>query len=256
MPLIRSPPRDPATVKATAPLVILAGAITPVPLDGARLRVCRLGQAVGGVEEHLLQRAGQVAAPRQGCGRGQRMVLEADPDHAVGAGRARSPDRPGLAACGDGRAGQDGGGPVPGRGQGQGHGQRVPEGRVGELEARVDCLHRRGPGVVDAWLRPARPVDDLQGGQFLQADGAAAGRGWVVRSMSRHAIGPVPGSGHTSREPSGRAINSRHVTRLCSSGSWSRRPRPSRYGEMPWRSASRTISTRPLAPSLARMCEM
>jgi hypothetical protein len=28
------------------------------------------------------------------------------------------------------------------------------------------------------------------------------------------------------------------------------------YGEMPWRRASRTISTRPLAPSLARIREM
>ena len=28
------------------------------------------------------------------------------------------------------------------------------------------------------------------------------------------------------------------------------------YGETPWRSASRTISTRPFAPSLPRMCEI
>ena len=28
------------------------------------------------------------------------------------------------------------------------------------------------------------------------------------------------------------------------------------YGETPWRSASRTMSTRPFAPSLARMCEI
>jgi hypothetical protein len=28
------------------------------------------------------------------------------------------------------------------------------------------------------------------------------------------------------------------------------------YGETPWRNASRTISTRLFAPSLARMCEI
>src|SRR6266487_3720603 len=45
-------------------------------------------EAVRGLEEHLLQRAGQVAAPYQGRRRGQRMMLEADPDHAAGIGRA------------------------------------------------------------------------------------------------------------------------------------------------------------------------
>ena len=91
------------------------------------------------------------------------MVLEDDPDHAARVGQPGAPAQPGLGACGDGRPGQHGGRPVPGRGQG--------------LEARVDGLHGRAPGVVGAWLRAARPVNDLQGGQFLQADGAAAGRG-------------------------------------------------------------------------------
>ncbi len=31
---------------------------------------------------------------------------------------------------------------------------------------------------------------------------------------------------------------------------------PGRYVETPWRRASRTMSTRPFAPSLARMCEI
>src|SRR5260370_5260234 len=70
-------------------------------------RGCWRGQAVGGLEEQLLQRAGQVAAPYQGCRRGQRMILEADPDHAADAGRARSPDRPVPRARGGGPAGHD-----------------------------------------------------------------------------------------------------------------------------------------------------
>ena len=50
--------------------------------------------AVRGLEEDLLERAGQVAAPHQGRRGVQRMAFQADPDHVVRAYRPRQPDQP------------------------------------------------------------------------------------------------------------------------------------------------------------------
>ena len=44
----------------------------------------RWSHAVRGIEENLLERAGQVPVPHQDRHRGQRTVLKADPDHIVG----------------------------------------------------------------------------------------------------------------------------------------------------------------------------
>jgi len=81
----------------------------------------RRGDTVRGVEEDLLERAGQVAIPDQGGRRGQRMVLEPDPDHVMGNHRPGQPDQPGVASGDDTGAGQHRGGPVCGRGEGKVH---------------------------------------------------------------------------------------------------------------------------------------
>src|SRR5215470_11313880 len=91
--------------------------------------------AVGGVEEDLLELAWQVAVPRQAGRGGQRAPFDADPDHVVEAGRRLAPDRRDLNLGGVKRTRQYGDGAVGRRGEGEGHRQRVPEGRVGELEA-------------------------------------------------------------------------------------------------------------------------
>src|SRR4029077_4468059 len=89
------------------------------------------GETVRGLEQQLLQRTGEGAAPDQGRRRGQRMMLKADADHAGGIHRPGWPDRRGPAARDGDRAGQDGGEPVRGGGEGQGQGQRAPERRGG-----------------------------------------------------------------------------------------------------------------------------
>ena len=92
LPHIRSPPRNPAEVKAVAALVILVRAI------GQAFRRLLLVAGDGchrGLDENLLKLAGQVAAPYQTRRRGQRVRLNVDGNHIVGVGH---PVRPGQ--CG------------------------------------------------------------------------------------------------------------------------------------------------------------
>src|SRR6202044_714727 len=84
-------------------------------------------EVVRGLEEHLLQRAGQIAAPDQGRRRGQRVIAEADLDHAGGIGQPGAPVRRRPAARRGGGAGQDRGGPVRRGGAGERQGQRAME---------------------------------------------------------------------------------------------------------------------------------
>ena len=84
---------------------------------------------------------------------------------------------PGRASGDDAGAGQHRTGPVRGRGEGEVHRQRVPERRIGELEARIDVLQDLRPGIVGPRLRAAWPVDDVHADQFVEADRAAARRG-------------------------------------------------------------------------------
>src|SRR5271170_6381735 len=80
---------------------------------------CWRGSAVGGVEQDLLERAGQVAVPDQGRRGGQRMAGDADPDHVTGARWLGQPDHA-ERDVGDGnRAGQDRGRPFGGGGEGE-----------------------------------------------------------------------------------------------------------------------------------------
>ena len=160
-------------------------------------------QAVGGVEQHLLQRAGQVAVPDQGRRGGQGVLLEADPDHAAGIGGAIA-GRPGpLPVRWPGRSAPRRAG-FPWRRRPGSRGSEQQERRVGELEPGIDRLHRRGPRIVGPGLRAARPVDDLRG-QFIHADGADGGppgartgstlgldAGEVARIGQRHGIPQVP----------------------------------------------------------------
>jgi hypothetical protein len=67
---------------------------------------------VGSVEEDLLERPGQVAAPHQGRCSDQRLVLDADAHHFAGARELLRSDRPGPGSGAEGGAGQDRGGPV------------------------------------------------------------------------------------------------------------------------------------------------
>jgi AcrR family transcriptional regulator len=83
----------------------------------------RRSNAVGGVEENLLERAGQVAVPHHGRRGRQRVIFETDQDHVVVDHGPRQPDQPGLAFGHDAGAGQHRGGPVRGRGEGQSHRQ-------------------------------------------------------------------------------------------------------------------------------------
>jgi hypothetical protein len=71
------------------------GAHRGQPGISSRGRRCH---AVRGLEEDLLERAGQVTAPDQGRRRGQRVIVDTDPDHVVGArrpGQPGQPDQPG-----------------------------------------------------------------------------------------------------------------------------------------------------------------
>jgi hypothetical protein len=96
---------DPAAASLSVP-----GAITKSTL---RLGLCagrdrlgvpgrsRRGNAVGGIEQDLLECVRQVAAPHQGRRGGQRMILEADPDHIVAGRRLLRPDRAAPGSCDD-----------------------------------------------------------------------------------------------------------------------------------------------------------
>src|SRR4029077_7330507 len=84
----------------------------------------RRGNAVRGIEENLLERAGQVAVPHHGCGRDQRMMRETDENHGLANHGPRQPDQLGPASGDDAGAGQHRGGPVRGRGEGERHRQR------------------------------------------------------------------------------------------------------------------------------------
>ena len=70
------------------------------------------GQAVGSIEQDLLERAGQVAVPYQGGGGGQRMAGDAYPGHVAGTRRAGEPDHAGRGPGDDGGAGQHASGPA------------------------------------------------------------------------------------------------------------------------------------------------
>src|SRR5215831_16451222 len=117
--------------------------------------------AVGRVEEDLLELARELDAPYQGrCG-GQRAVLDAGRNHLIGAGGRiwlhRWTPGPGPLL----RSGQDRGRPAGGGCEGEGHRQRVPERRIGEVETRVAGPHDLQPGVVGAAAGSARAVDDV-----------------------------------------------------------------------------------------------
>ena len=105
------------------------------------------------------------------------MVLEPDPDHVVGDHQPGQPDQPGVASGDDAGTGQHRSGPVRGRGEREVHRQRVPERRIGEFKARIDGPQDPRPGIVGPRLRPARPVDDVHLGQFVEADCAGPRRG-------------------------------------------------------------------------------
>src|SRR5262249_60859508 len=98
---------------------------------GGQVRGVGRGKAVGGVEQDLLQLAGQVAVPDQGGGGGQRVAGDADPAHVAGAGRAGQLGHAGRGPGDGGRAGQHRGGPAGGRGESERHRQRVPHRRGG-----------------------------------------------------------------------------------------------------------------------------
>ena len=136
----------------------------------------RRSNAVGGVKENLLERAGQVAVPHHGRRGRQRVIFETDQDHVVVDHGPWQPDQPGLASGNDAGAGQHGGGPVRGRGEGQSHRQRMPHGGTGEFEARIHRAQHPRPGVINSGVQAARPVDDDHPGQLAQADRPAARR--------------------------------------------------------------------------------
>ena len=91
----------------------------------------------------------------------------------MGTRRPGQPDQPGPDPGDDTGAGQHGGRPVPGRGEGEHHGQRMPEGRIGELEARIHGPQSRRPGLVSRRLGAARPVDDVHADHLVEADAPA-----------------------------------------------------------------------------------
>jgi hypothetical protein len=92
-------------------------------------------------------------------------------------------------------------------------GRENRNGGVGEPEARVDRLQDLGPRVVGSGLVAARSVDDVQPGQFIQADGAAVLSGpsekscrknWNTFSASRKIDAAISGAEPVSDEPRSR----------------------------------------------------
>src|SRR5262249_40542580 len=135
----------------------------------------RRGRAVGGVEQGFLGRGGGGAVSHQGGGGGGRGGGGGGPGPGAGAGRGGGAGGAGGGGGGGG-AGQHGGGRAGGGGEGEHDRQGVPQRRVGEREPRVHRPQDCQPAVVGCGTGAARPVDDVQGHQFVQADHPAAGR--------------------------------------------------------------------------------
>src|SRR5262249_59990881 len=101
------------------------------------------GKAVGGVEQDLVQLAGQVAVPDQGGGGGQRVAGDADPGHVADVGRPGQLGHAGRGPGDGGGAGQHRGGPAGGRGESERHRQGGPQRGGGGLEPRGGGPHGR-----------------------------------------------------------------------------------------------------------------
>jgi predicted PurR-regulated permease PerM len=128
---------------------------------------------VGGLEQDLLQVAGQMAAPGHGRRRGQRAPVQAHPDHVVGIRRPLPRPSGRLVARGVQRTGQHGGHPIRRRRKRQRHRQRVAQRRIGELKTRADGPEHLQPGVVSTRADAARAVHHVHIRQLRQADGVA-----------------------------------------------------------------------------------
>src|SRR6201986_5663582 len=104
-------PREAPVMMATFCTVMVTGLVT----EGCGLVLTgpdrvRRGNAVRGVEENLLQRAGQVAVPHHGRCRGQRMMVETGQDHVLTDHDPGQPDQPGPGSGDDAGAGKQRGG--------------------------------------------------------------------------------------------------------------------------------------------------
>lgn len=108
--------------------------------NGRRLRA---GDGVGGIEEDLLQRTGQVRVPHQGRGSRHRAVVQADRDHAADVCLTGQPDYLGPSLYDCGGPGQDRDWRVRGPGQCQRHVQRVPQRLIAELKVWAHGAYRR-----------------------------------------------------------------------------------------------------------------
>src|SRR5260370_16309132 len=146
------------TIRAVASVNRANGTTGAAAANMRGLRGRASSNAVRGLEEDLLERAGQVTAPHQGRRRGQRMIFNTDPDHVVQARRPGQPDQPGPDPGDETGACQYRGRPVPGRGEDERHGQRMLERRIGELEAPIGGPQNRPPALVSRPPGPPRPV--------------------------------------------------------------------------------------------------
>jgi predicted PurR-regulated permease PerM len=138
--------------------------------SGRKLRKLR---RVGGLEQDLLQVAGQMAAPGHGRRRGQRAPVQAHPDHVVGVCRPLPRLSGRLVARSVQRTGQHGGQPIRRRRKRQRHRQRVAQRRIGELKTRADGPEHLQPGVISTRADAARAVHHVHIRQLRQADGVA-----------------------------------------------------------------------------------
>src|SRR5215470_14059874 len=113
----------PATARAESPTSAATMLIPPELFVRARAPAAGASErnAVGGVEEHLLELARQVAAPHQGCRGGQGATVDAGPDHVGVPSRRIWLRRFGPVSDGMLRAGQDCGRPAGGGGEGEDH---------------------------------------------------------------------------------------------------------------------------------------
>jgi [ribosomal protein S5]-alanine N-acetyltransferase len=178
------------------------------------------GDAVGGVEQDLLERAGQVAVPQQGGGGGQRVAGDADPGHVTGAGRAGEPDHAGRGPAMTVGPVSTAAGRLAVAAKASTSGRRPREWpRCAASEVRIVRL------VLDPLALP--PLPRLQGERVV----LRRTRDSDVDDWLRHPVGPEEADGYDSswrREWDGRRYGTREqlVTR------WTPRPELGRYAWM------------------------